>query len=385
MWAAIAGDRQAGRHPREPAQRVVVQHGARWRCPARCTSTTRPRACSSSSSRACSTASRRLNVFLAEIDCGWLPYYAQQCDDNYRRHSKSELRDVKLARMPSEYMKERFPASFITDPYAVENRHAVGIERMLWSSDFPHITSDWPYSWKTIERDVHGRPRRRAPRDPRRERATSVRVRPLQPHGGRPHRARRSRRDPRRHRAAGQRVPPAPRAVRSRSSWSARRTARTRHGRRPRSTRCARPARVSRSSCRTSAARPAPTAAPSTCSATSSTTASTPSSGRRRSRGRNGHVGLYGTSYGANTSWQAAIADPPALGAIAPTQAPIDYVEGWPWLTRDGILKWGLTLNWTLAAIVESQIRRHSAAARARRADGGARGAGSTIPTSCSR
>lgn len=99
-----------------------------------------------------------LDVFLAEIDCGWLPYYAQQCDDNYRRHAKSELRDVKLARMPSEYMKERFPASFITDPYAVENRHAVGVERMLWSSDFPHITSDWPYSWKTIEATFMGIP-----------------------------------------------------------------------------------------------------------------------------------------------------------------------------------------------------------------------------------
>jgi predicted TIM-barrel fold metal-dependent hydrolase len=99
-----------------------------------------------------------LDVFLAEIDCGWLPYYAQQCDDNYRRHAKSELRDVKLARMPSEYMKERFPASFITDPYAVENRHAVGVERMLWSSDFPHITSDWPYSWKTVNAMFTGVP-----------------------------------------------------------------------------------------------------------------------------------------------------------------------------------------------------------------------------------
>jgi uncharacterized protein len=99
-----------------------------------------------------------LQVFLAEVDCGWLPYYAQQCDDNYLRHSKSELRDVKLARMPSEYMKERFPASFITDPYAVENRHAVGIERMLWSSDFPHITSDWPYSWKTVNATFTGVP-----------------------------------------------------------------------------------------------------------------------------------------------------------------------------------------------------------------------------------
>ncbi len=86
-----------------------------------------------------------LVVFLAEIDCGWLPYFAQQADDNYRRHSKSDLKDVKFKRLPSEYMKERFPASFITDPYAVDNRHSVGIERMLWSSDYPHITSDWPY------------------------------------------------------------------------------------------------------------------------------------------------------------------------------------------------------------------------------------------------
>jgi predicted TIM-barrel fold metal-dependent hydrolase len=91
-----------------------------------------------------------LTVFLAEVDCGWLPYFAQQADDNYMRHSKSELRDVKLSGLPSDYMKQRFPASFITDAYAIDNRHAVGIERMLWSSDYPHITSDWPYSWKTI-------------------------------------------------------------------------------------------------------------------------------------------------------------------------------------------------------------------------------------------
>ena len=29
---------------------------------------------------------------------------------------------------------------------------------MLWSSDFPHITSDWPYSWKTIEATFMGVP-----------------------------------------------------------------------------------------------------------------------------------------------------------------------------------------------------------------------------------
>jgi predicted TIM-barrel fold metal-dependent hydrolase len=96
----------------------------------------------------------RLNFFFAEIDCGWLPYFAQLADDNYLRRTRAEVNDFwqtpKLRRLPSDYMKERFPASFITDPFAVKNRHAVGVQRMLWSSDYPHLTTDWPNSWKTV-------------------------------------------------------------------------------------------------------------------------------------------------------------------------------------------------------------------------------------------
>ena len=100
----------------------------------------------------------RLQVFLAEIDCGWLPYYAQQCDDNYLRHSKSELRDVKLARMPSEYMKERFPASFITDPHAVENRHTVGDRAHAVVERLPAHHVGLAVLLEDRQRDVHGVP-----------------------------------------------------------------------------------------------------------------------------------------------------------------------------------------------------------------------------------
>jgi uncharacterized protein len=92
-----------------------------------------------------------LRVPLIEVDCGWIPYFEDQADDNFRRHQKASLRDHKLTRLPSEYMHEFFPAAFITDPFAVENRERIGVERMLWSSDYPHITSDWPLSWKTIQ------------------------------------------------------------------------------------------------------------------------------------------------------------------------------------------------------------------------------------------
>jgi predicted TIM-barrel fold metal-dependent hydrolase len=99
-----------------------------------------------------------LKIILAEVDCGWMPYFAEQADDNYLRHSRSDLRDVKLRLLPSEYMKEYFFPTFITDRYAVDNRHRIGVERMMWSNDYPHITSDWPYSWKTVHATFAGLP-----------------------------------------------------------------------------------------------------------------------------------------------------------------------------------------------------------------------------------
>jgi predicted TIM-barrel fold metal-dependent hydrolase len=100
----------------------------------------------------------RLRVPFIEVDCGWIPYFEHQADDNFNRHRKASLRDSKLTRMPSEYMQEFFPAAFITDPFAVENRQRIGVHRMLWSSDYPHITTDWPYSWKTINATFHDVP-----------------------------------------------------------------------------------------------------------------------------------------------------------------------------------------------------------------------------------
>jgi predicted TIM-barrel fold metal-dependent hydrolase len=92
-----------------------------------------------------------LRFVLAEVDCGWMPYFAEQADDNYQRHAKATLRDQQLDRLPSEYMKEYFSATYVSDPYGLENRHWIGVDRIMWSSDYPHITSDWPDSWKTID------------------------------------------------------------------------------------------------------------------------------------------------------------------------------------------------------------------------------------------
>jgi uncharacterized protein len=60
--------------------------------------------------------------------------------------------------MPSEYLRSNVWFTFQKDPVAVETRHRVGLDRLMWASDYPHSDSTWPHSLKVIERDFAGIP-----------------------------------------------------------------------------------------------------------------------------------------------------------------------------------------------------------------------------------
>jgi len=97
----------------------------------------------------------RLEVAIAEVDCGWVPYVKEQIDNNYRRLDPNA--GFGLAALPSSYIERHFHFGFITDTFGIDQRHRIGVERMLWSSDYPHISADWPHSQRAIEtafRDV---------------------------------------------------------------------------------------------------------------------------------------------------------------------------------------------------------------------------------------
>lgn len=90
-----------------------------------------------------------LKVVMAETDCGWVPYVKEQIDNNFRRLKGGKTFDIQ--RLPSEYVEENFYFTFITDSFAINNRHLIGPNHMLWSSDYPHVSADWPNSWRTIQ------------------------------------------------------------------------------------------------------------------------------------------------------------------------------------------------------------------------------------------
>jgi predicted TIM-barrel fold metal-dependent hydrolase len=97
-----------------------------------------------------------LQVVFAEVDSGWVPYFKEQIDGNFLRlrpTSNFTIRDL-----PSRYVDRHISTTFINDTFGVRVRHDIGVDRMLWSSDYPHISANWPNSQRLLQATFSGVP-----------------------------------------------------------------------------------------------------------------------------------------------------------------------------------------------------------------------------------
>lgn len=46
--------------------------------------------------------------------------------------------------LPSTYFHRQIAVTFVHEPEGVEDRHAIGIDNLLWSTDFPPPLCNWP-------------------------------------------------------------------------------------------------------------------------------------------------------------------------------------------------------------------------------------------------
>jgi predicted TIM-barrel fold metal-dependent hydrolase len=90
-----------------------------------------------------------LHVAMIETGVGWIAHFLEQMDDRYWRNRT--WGQVPITEPPSSYWHRNFSASFISDRAGIMTRHPVGIENIMWSTDYPHHGNDWPYSRKVIE------------------------------------------------------------------------------------------------------------------------------------------------------------------------------------------------------------------------------------------
>lgn len=72
-------------------------------------------------------------------------------DHAFERYGKMVNCALKLK--PSEYFQRQVCATFMDDAIGVANRHMIGVDNLMWSSDYPHSDSTWPHSQEVIAKD----------------------------------------------------------------------------------------------------------------------------------------------------------------------------------------------------------------------------------------
>ena len=91
----------------------------------------------------------------AETGLGWLNYVLEACDHEWeRRHLWTEG----LPTTPSELFRRQIYVDFWYEVAGVQQRHNIGINNIMWESDYPHSTSTYPDSWKFVDHTLQGVP-----------------------------------------------------------------------------------------------------------------------------------------------------------------------------------------------------------------------------------
>jgi len=87
----------------------------------------------------------RLRISFGESGIGWLPYALDRMDFEF----EDRFRDL-MKLKPSEYWRRQCKATFQFDRIGPKLIDEMGVETLMWGSDYPHPDGIWPDSGEYI-------------------------------------------------------------------------------------------------------------------------------------------------------------------------------------------------------------------------------------------
>jgi len=95
----------------------------------------------------------RLKLVVAEYEASWVPHFRFRLD---RIERFPGLRT--LEKRARDYLRENIYVGIINDPLAAAMRHEIGVDRIMWGSDFPHPPCTYPKTREVLDRILAGVP-----------------------------------------------------------------------------------------------------------------------------------------------------------------------------------------------------------------------------------
>ncbi|MCU1624356.1 MAG: hypothetical protein JWL79_3201 [Frankiales bacterium] len=92
-----------------------------------------------------------LRIAFVEPGIEYVVMWLRRLDGQFKHSGERLFPGVK--KLPSEYFREQMFLTFVGgDSEGLSLRHEVGVENILWSTDFPHPGSSWPHSRESVDR-----------------------------------------------------------------------------------------------------------------------------------------------------------------------------------------------------------------------------------------
>jgi predicted TIM-barrel fold metal-dependent hydrolase len=96
-----------------------------------------------------------IKFMLGEMGIGYLPYLLERADFIWEQHGAwAGFGD----RRPSDIFREHFFVCAVNETFGIEQRAKIGVENILWESDYPHSETMWPHSQEAAAKTFAGVP-----------------------------------------------------------------------------------------------------------------------------------------------------------------------------------------------------------------------------------
>src|SRR5581483_11419042 len=94
-----------------------------------------------------------LKVISVENDIGWLAHHLKRLEHASTRFGR---RYPEMKMNAADYWRRQVYATFQDDVPGIRTRDLIGVENLLWGSDYPHFDSTFPNSRREIAKNFAG-------------------------------------------------------------------------------------------------------------------------------------------------------------------------------------------------------------------------------------
>jgi predicted TIM-barrel fold metal-dependent hydrolase len=100
----------------------------------------------------------KLKLAIVEFEVSWAPYLLDSMDYTYRERHEEALYRFKGDTQPSDFFHNNVYLSFQEDTVGIRLRDIIGVDSLMWGSDYPHSESTFPRSREILAEILRGVP-----------------------------------------------------------------------------------------------------------------------------------------------------------------------------------------------------------------------------------